>query len=206
MLRTRIALLVVCVMALAVLPGAVAAAPTFSWKIGTDADEYDVGGTVYWTLSIKSDNPAAGNHGVAGAVFELDDNTSDVLEAPATLEGWVPAITQTGSIVGDKLTNLGFVQPGFGTQAYDLANDGQWKILATGTYHVYDDVTNDGWHTLTAQATTANYWGTLGANDPSTGFSQVDGSAGSATFYVPEPASIALLGIGGLLVVRRRKR
>lgn len=192
-----------------ILCAAVASAATISVDISTDKALYLAGETVYWTCRAWSSD-TTDNYGLSLISVDLEDSLGEVFNA-ADHTG----ATLTGSYY--DFVNFSFVLEGGGGDPgeagklqdivvrqvaviYNVGNDGSPHAYAQGNF----EATIGGMHTLSVSVRAANYYPDDTGSNP-VGFASGDMINGDTQFeVVPEPATLMLLGLGGIALLRRR--
>lgn len=200
---------------------AAAQAPALNLTVETDKALYMLGETVTYTVYAWTD--PTGNEGVSLLSIGVADDQVETLGLPTTetlepfpgffLTGLAPSeyglangfsmesggvLDADGEVV-DITVRLGSTPP----LKTGVGNGGQAVIFCQGSY-VPDTV---GIHTMVASMNAGNYWES--ADGPAMPFDAGVNTAGvyEVTDVIPEPATMALLGLGlsGLAVIRRRR-
>jgi len=190
------------------------AGETINLKVVTDKSVYAIGETVNWTVSAWADSGA--NHGISLLGVDLAESKNETM-SPADKENYnnIPTLPQLvggayGILQGFTLGSAGNatvagqvadinVYQSPGSPAYNIGNSGE-AVFAQGSFQA--SVLGD--HTLSASLRSGNYWADTSAT--AAAFESVDLSEASADFLVPEPGTICLVGLGGLALLRRRRK
>ena len=194
------------------LSATLASAATLYLSVETDKDVYGLGETVNWTVFAWAST--GDNAGVALLGVTLFEDRDELL-SPAETTGGGPTFelldTEYGVDEWFALQSPGTPNPAGGELAdivanqnpafplYDIGNDGSPHLFAKGSYVP----TQLGDHTLRPSVTGANYWpDEAGSN--AVAFETV--STTPKTFTVtPEPATLMLVGLGGIALLHRRR-
>ena len=213
----------------------VASAATVYVDITTNKSLYAPGELVSWTLyawsSVPVDEPPhilvygtdgkptnPDNHGISLLKVDLSEDKGETLSPALYTNLPPPELTGTtyGVANGFALDSRGVatVTPGGlvdidvhqtpGFASYDIGNDGVMHVYAKGTF----TANVLGLHTLSAiiQTAGANYWPDHTEGHLPVAFENaVSGDTQFTVSNVPEPATLVLLGLGGVALLRRRR-
>ena len=198
---------------------AAAQVPQLHLTVETDKALYLLGETVTYTVYAWTD--PAGNSGVSLLSIGVEDDQVETLGLPTTetlepipgffLTGLAPSeyglanaftMESGGVIDGDgEVVDVTVRLSSTGTLKTDVGNGGQPVVFCQGSY-VPQTL---GVHTMQASMNAGNYWQT--PTGPAMPFDAGVNTAGVYEVVIPEPATMALLGLGlgGLAVIRRRR-
>ena len=175
---------------------------TYTWTVSDDGNGDGIiepGESAMLTLSALMDpDQSANDGGFAGSIYEILGGTNWDTGVVAVHDNLLDALTDDGTLVGNDITNIeSFQLPLFFNPFFDASNPIDiYKITWTP---------ND-YSSRTVEVSDANhqnndvYTDNFGTSIP------YQAVVNGASFrVVPAPASLALLGLGGLVANRRRR-
>ena len=190
-------------------------AETINLKVVTDKSTYIAGETVNWTISAWAD--AGANHGVSLLGVDLAESKTETLSSAdkenynnipslpqlvgggyGILQGFILGSTGNATVAG-QVADINVYQNA-GAPVYDIGNSGE-TAFAEGSFQA----SVLGGHTLSATLRAGNYWADTSATASAFGLTDLS-EAGADFTVLPEPGTMCLVGLGGLALLRRRKR
>ena len=175
---------------------------TYNWSVTDDGNGDGViepGESAMLTLSAAMDPDQSGTDGgFAGSIYEILGGTNWDTGTLAAHNNLLNALTDDGTLVGNDITNIeSFQLPLFFNPFFDASNPIDiYKITWTpNDYSARSVDVSDANH-----QNNDVYTDNFGTSIPYTAVVN-----GASFQVVPAPASMALLGLGGLVATRRRR-
>jgi len=141
-----------------------------------------------------------GVYSITGGTFAISapvDGTGALLGGgTVTIGGTIPALSaNSGTLVVGDLTAFGFLDPPNGGEIFEFTFSPTSGDLVTQGYFPSDSTCG-----VILDAVDSGFAGSFAGRFSNSGFGNAD------TYYVPEPATVGLLLVGGVAAVCRRRR